>query len=138
MSEVKAKKVNPFVDYLQESFQELKKVTWPTRNQAVRLTLLVLGFCFASAIVIGAMDALFNYGHQKLVDYAATVNPQEVVIPDTTTTTVPINAATKPVVNVGEETTAPATATTTPAPTTVPTALPAVTTPAPTPTSTQQ
>jgi len=85
----------PLVDYLQESHQELKKVTWPTRNQAVRLTLLVLGFCLAAAIVIGAMDAIFSFGHQKLIDYAASVNPAEI--------TEPVTSGTVPVVDVGNE-----------------------------------
>ena len=119
MSEAKAKKSNPLVDYLQDSVQELKKVTWPTRNQAVRLTLLVLGFCVAAAVVIGLMDGIFSFGHQKLVDYATTINPPEYVEPVTTTAPV---SATQPVVNVGSEqpatTVTPITATTAPATTT--------------------
>jgi len=87
MSEIKGNKPNPVVTYLQESFLEMKKVTWPTRNQAIRLTLLVLGFCVGAAVVIGAMDALFSYGHQQLINYAASVNPQEVVEATAPTTT---------------------------------------------------
>jgi len=117
MSEAKVKKGNPLVDYLQDSFQELKKVTWPTRNQAVRLTLLVLGFCVAAAVVIGLMDGIFSFGHQKLVDYATTVNPPEYVEP--VTTTAPASAK-QPVVNVGNE--QPATAATTVTPITAATA----------------
>lgn len=63
-------KKNPIINYFEESFQEMRKVTWPTRNQAMRLTMLVLIFCLVSAIVIGAMDAVFNYGHQKLIEIA--------------------------------------------------------------------
>jgi preprotein translocase SecE subunit len=75
-------KKNPIIEYFQESFQELKKVSWPTRNKAVRLTMLVLAFCVVAAVVIGAMDALFSYGHRKLVDMAppsdtSTVSTQE-------------------------------------------------------------
>jgi preprotein translocase subunit SecE len=96
MSETKVKKANALVEYFQESFMEMKKVTWPTRNQAVRLTLLVLGFCFGAAIVIGAMDAIFSFGHQKLIDYAASVNPVEYVqTADTSAATVvPVSATT--------------------------------------------
>jgi preprotein translocase subunit SecE len=108
MSEVKVKKANAMVEYFQESFVEMKKVTWPTRNQAVRLTLLVLGFCIGAAVIIGAVDALFSYGHQQLIDYAATVNPAPTVT-DTTATTTPITDTTAiPVGNV-DVTTAPVT-----------------------------
>jgi preprotein translocase subunit SecE len=97
MSQVKVKKANPVVEYFQESYLEMKKVTWPTRNQAVRLTLLVLGFCVAAAVVIGAMDALFSFGHQELLKYASSVNPTELVTTDAATadtTTVPLTDAT--------------------------------------------
>ena len=59
-----------FVSYLQESFEELKKVTWPTRNQAVRLTFIVIGFCLVTAFVIGALDFAFNTGYRSFVIYA--------------------------------------------------------------------
>jgi len=116
MSEIKVRKANPAVEYIQESYLEMKKVTWPTRNQAIRLTLLVLGFCVAAAIVIGAMDAAFSYGHQALINYAATVNPQEIT--DTSAaTTAPLTGATATAIPVsgGVTTTVPITDNTTPA-----------------------
>ena len=97
MSEVKVKKANPIVEYFQESIMEMKKVTWPTKHQAVRLTLLVLGFCVAAAIVIGLVDAVFSFGHQKLIDYAASVNPAEVIYSDTAPTPVTGNETSVPV-----------------------------------------
>lgn len=68
MADLKPKKRNVILDYFEESYQELKKVSWPTRNQAVKLTILVLAFCLISAVVIGALDALFSYGHQELIN----------------------------------------------------------------------
>ncbi|GEM_PF-222738 len=64
------------LNYFQESFQELKKVTWPTRNQAIRLTAIVLGFCFVAAAVMGVLDLAFNQGYRLLVNYAGKVVPQ--------------------------------------------------------------
>lgn len=63
-------KGNAFINYLQESYQELQKVTWPTRSQAVKLTLLVLGFCLATAVVIGVLDFVFSSGHEFLLNNA--------------------------------------------------------------------
>jgi len=56
------------INYFRDSIQELKKVTWPTKYQAVRLTLIVLGFCLVSAIVIGIFDFAFNWGHLQLLN----------------------------------------------------------------------
>ena len=46
--------------YLVESWAELKKVAWPTRETVIRLTLLVLGVSVAIGIYIYALDRVFN------------------------------------------------------------------------------
>ena len=46
-----------------DTIAELKKVTWPTRQETVRLTVMVLIVC----IVIGAFLALVDYGFARLV-----------------------------------------------------------------------
>lgn len=61
-------KKNPFINYLQASVEELRKVTWPTRNQAIRLTFLVLGFCIVVAILLGIMDFVFGFGYRSLLE----------------------------------------------------------------------
>lgn len=66
----KSAKKNTALAYFQESYQELKKVTWPTRNQAVKMTFLVLGFCLVSAVVIGVLDFAFSSGHEFLLNNA--------------------------------------------------------------------
>lgn len=40
---------------------ELTKVSWPTRSQTVRYTLVVIGLSFALAIFLGALDFVFGY-----------------------------------------------------------------------------
>ncbi len=61
-------KKNPFINYLQASVEELRKVTWPTRNQAIRLTFLVLGFCIVVAILLGILDFVFGFGYRSLLE----------------------------------------------------------------------
>jgi preprotein translocase subunit SecE len=121
-TESKEKKPNPFIHYLQESVQELKRVTWPTRNQAVRLTVLVLSFCFVCAIVIGTLDYVFGFGRQKLIELA----PPATTSTDVTATTgqdVPVTS--EPItVTPGTTTVAPKTVTVTPTTTSVPTPTP--------------
>lgn len=64
----KTKKANPITEYIESSLQEIRKVTWPTRQQAVRMTVLVIGFCLVAAIILGAVDFAFNFGYRKLVE----------------------------------------------------------------------
>jgi preprotein translocase subunit SecE len=46
--------------YLNESWAELKKVTWPTRETVIRLTLLVIAVSFAVGAYIAVLDRVFN------------------------------------------------------------------------------
>lgn len=59
---------NVLIRYFLESFQELRRVTWPTKNQAIRMTVLVLVFSLASAIIIGILDYVFGLGYTTLLD----------------------------------------------------------------------
>jgi len=59
--------INKITQYFTDSFQELRKVTWPTKNQAIKLTAIVLGFCVFMAIVIGVIDGVFNWGYKYLI-----------------------------------------------------------------------
>lgn len=51
---------NAIVRYFQETRDELRKVTWPTREEIVRLTLIVLGTTLAFAIFLGILDLVFR------------------------------------------------------------------------------
>lgn len=46
--------------YLRETRSELDKVVWPTRNEATNLTIVVIAVTLAMAILLGAMDLLFQ------------------------------------------------------------------------------
>lgn len=54
-----AKSKNAVVRYFQETRDELRKVTWPTQEQTIRLTLIVLGTTLAFTIVLGFLDWAF-------------------------------------------------------------------------------
>jgi len=59
---------NALVRYFRETRGELRKVTWPTREEAWRLTLIVLGVTAAMAIFLGViLDAAFSNAIQFLV-----------------------------------------------------------------------
>ena len=46
--------------YLRESIEELRQVRWPTQQQAIRLTLIVIGFIIVASIFFGVIDAFFS------------------------------------------------------------------------------
>ncbi len=50
---------NAVVRYFKETRAEIRKVTWPTREQATNLTLIVLAVTVAMAIFLGAVDLIF-------------------------------------------------------------------------------
>ena len=54
------KEPNGLVRYYRETVGELKKVVWPTREEAVRLTGIVLIVITTMAIVLGTFDYLFS------------------------------------------------------------------------------
>ena len=39
---------------------ELKKVNWPTRQETLRYSLIVIGISVAVAIYLGGLDLIFN------------------------------------------------------------------------------
>ena len=47
-------------DYLRGSYQELKKVVWPTRKEVIQHTALVIGISVGIAIFLGAVDFLLT------------------------------------------------------------------------------
>jgi preprotein translocase subunit SecE len=58
---------NALVRYLRETRGELRKVTWPTRQESQRLTAIVLGVTAAMALFLGVLDFIFSRGVQALV-----------------------------------------------------------------------
>ncbi|MBI3960872.1 MAG: preprotein translocase subunit SecE [Chloroflexi bacterium] len=52
---------NAIVRYVRDSRAELSKVTWPTREEGIRLTVVVLIVTFVAAIFLFSFDSLFSY-----------------------------------------------------------------------------
>jgi preprotein translocase subunit SecE len=47
-------------EYLKETKGELKHVNWPSKNQAVLFTVIVIVFSFVVAAFLGAFDYIFT------------------------------------------------------------------------------
>ena len=48
--------------FLNETYMELKKVTWPSREEATRLTMMVILISAAVGTALGIIDTLFAEG----------------------------------------------------------------------------
>ena len=48
------------IDFIKEVWQELAKVAWPTREQTVRYTILVIIVAVAVGLFLGGLDAILT------------------------------------------------------------------------------
>lgn len=56
----------PVAKFLKETRRELTKVTWPTRDEIIQMTSLVILVSLAVGIYIGVLD----FGFSKLLEVA--------------------------------------------------------------------
>lgn len=63
------KKQNKIISYFNSSVEELKKVKWPTKNEAINHTILVILICLFMAIFLGLLDT----GLTRLVEWMITL-----------------------------------------------------------------
>lgn len=55
------------VTYIQESKQELKKVNWPSRQETLWHTILVVAVSVTVAVFLGGLDAVFTFVLNRFV-----------------------------------------------------------------------
>ncbi|MFA5413124.1 MAG: preprotein translocase subunit SecE [Patescibacteria group bacterium] len=58
---------NKLTNYFRDSYQELKKVVWPTKRETTNHTLVVIGISLGVAIFLGALDFLFTWILEKYI-----------------------------------------------------------------------
>lgn len=59
--------VNRATTFLKEVRLEIKKVDWPTRQETIRYTIIVIGVCVAVALFLGGIDFLFTTILNRLI-----------------------------------------------------------------------
>jgi preprotein translocase subunit SecE len=62
------KKENAIVRYLRDTRAELRKVHWPTRQEAWNLTKIVLAVTISMAILLGFLDYVFSVELKGIID----------------------------------------------------------------------
>ena len=59
--------VKKTITFLKDVKAELKKVTWPTKQEATKHTITVIAVSIAAAAFLGGIDFLFNYLIEKFI-----------------------------------------------------------------------
>lgn len=52
--------------FVRETQSELRKVTWPTREEIIRLTVVVVALSVSASIILFAADSLFAWSLLQL------------------------------------------------------------------------
>jgi preprotein translocase subunit SecE len=55
------------LDFLKDSYQELKTVQWPTRQEAIRMTIIVVVTSVLVGFLITGIDYLLNIGLSYII-----------------------------------------------------------------------
>lgn len=53
--------------FIRDTRSELKKIVWPTREEAINLTIIVIAVSVAMGVVLGGVDYLFKMLFEFLV-----------------------------------------------------------------------
>lgn len=59
--------MQPLIDYIKAVRGELTHVTWPTTQQAIAYTALVIGISVFVALLLGGFDFIFTFGIEKIL-----------------------------------------------------------------------
>jgi len=53
--------------YLMGSYAEMRKVTWPTKQQTINYSLLVVGLSIGTALFFVVLDYFFSLGIEQII-----------------------------------------------------------------------
>ncbi len=59
--------MNAAMQFFKDAYQELELVRWPTRQQAIRLSAIVLAFTVICSVFFGVIDYLLSSGVLLLI-----------------------------------------------------------------------
>lgn len=63
--------MQPLITFVQDSIVELRQVRWPTRQQAIRLSIIVIGFTLACTAIFGVVDFGLSELLKNILTFAA-------------------------------------------------------------------
>jgi len=66
------------VNFIKGSIEEIRKVTWPTKDQAIKLTIITIIFTIFCTAVLALSDYGFSKGYNYLLKISPKVQNQQV------------------------------------------------------------
>ena len=54
--------LNAVKNYFIGAYQEMRKVTWPTKSQTINYSIMVIALSVGMALFFGLLDYIFNLG----------------------------------------------------------------------------
>lgn len=63
--------VSWLIEYVKGSKEELKKVTWPSKKETVKYSLLVIAISIGVAAFFGGLDWILSLGLEQLIELVA-------------------------------------------------------------------
>ncbi len=60
--------IEQFVKYVQESYEEIKKVSWPSKETTIKLTIAVILISLFVAAFLGSCDMFFSAIIQRIIN----------------------------------------------------------------------
>lgn len=60
------------IKYIKNSIKEVQKVTWPKKEDALKLTIITLIFTLLTTLGLTLVDKVLNAGYQTLLDISPT------------------------------------------------------------------
>lgn len=54
-------------DYFRGAMEEMRKVTWPTKQQTINYSLVVVGMSIGVAVFFGILDYVLNLGLEQII-----------------------------------------------------------------------
>jgi preprotein translocase subunit SecE len=52
---------------LKGSMAEMKKITWPTRQETVKYTITIIVICIVVAMILGSFDLFYRYLMEQFI-----------------------------------------------------------------------
>lgn len=52
--------MNRLINYFKDTRSEMNHVSWPTKEQTINFTLIVLGFAIFTGLLLGVFDFVFS------------------------------------------------------------------------------
>ncbi len=69
------------MNYFKESIAEIKKVTWPTKNHAINITIITIIFTTVATLALTFIDGVFKAGYTQLLEMSPKSSFQNLVDP---------------------------------------------------------